>query len=256
MAVAAGPDIVEDGLVFYFDVNNSLCVDASTSIVGSVQGTSTKLNCLVSDLQLEAYDNTNDNMTFVQENGQYVCDQVGTNGGFPGWRSTSTVARTDDYTFISWFKYNYGSEYQRAQNIYGGGFISQTSFYLSPGGTSASHGALRYSGSPTSSQNAYSVTSSLNGGNDGNWHMFATTDSGGDGNQTTKVFIDGVLKQSATSNGSYVTPTGDRLVVWGSWSGTYGCFGGRNNCFMYYNRALSEAEINKIYQSMRPRFNV
>ena len=34
--------------------------------------------------------------------------------------------------------------------------------------------------------------------NDGNWHMFSSTDTGGDGNQTTKFYVDGVLKQTGT----------------------------------------------------------
>lgn len=251
MATSYSP-IVPKGLKHYFDVNDRNCVDAtSTNITGSVQGTSTKLNCLVSDLQMEAYDNTNTNMTFVQDKGGYCCDQVGTNSGYPGWRSTTTVGRVDDYTFVCWFKFNYGLDYQRAQNIYGGGFSAQTSFVISWGGTSASHGVLRYP--ETGTDHNYNRTADY-GGNDGNWHMFASTDTGGDGAQSTTVYIDGVSQGTTTSNASYDTPDTATRLTWGSWNVTYGNMGGKTNCYMYYERVLSASEILQIYNQMKGRF--
>lgn len=251
MATSYSP-VVPKGLKHYFDINDRNCVDApNTSIVGNLQGTSTKLNCLVSDLQMEAYDNTNTNMTFTQDKSGYCYDQVGTNGGEPGWRSTTNVSRVDDYTFICWFKFNYGLDYQRAENIYGGGFNAQTSFVISWGGTSSSHGYLRYS--EAGGTNSYNQASSY-GGNDGNWHMFATTDTGGDGANTTTFYLDGISKGSTNSNGSHDTPDTAKQLTWGSWSVTYGNMGGRTNCFMYYDRVLSSSEILQIYNQMKGRF--
>ena len=249
MGIAYNPKVPKDSK-FYFDVNNPKCIaDPSATITTGASGT--RLNCLVSNLQLEPYDNTNTNMTFVQDNGSYCYNQVGTNSGSPGWRSTTNVTRVDSYTFICWFKYQYGSSYQRANNIYGGGFHSKTSFYLSPSGTSSSHGYLRYS--DAGGTNAYSRTVNY-GASDGEWHMFATTDTGGDGNQSTKIYIDGDLQHTATSNASYDTPDGDQQVTWGSWSVTYGNFGGKANCYMYYERALSDTEIKDVYNSLKGRF--
>jgi len=247
-----GPNIPTNGLKAFFDVSNPKCVDASQTIDGS-----TRLNNLAGgNEQFQPYQGgseTYNNMSFVEDNGSYVYNQVSTNGGEPGWVSLGdSITRVDDYSFICWFKYNYGSEYQRSDNIYGGGFHGETSFYLSPSGTSASHGVLRYS--DIGGTNGYSVTSSTNGGNDGNWHMFSSTDTGGDGNQTTKVYIDGVLKQTGTSNASYDTPDSTCQLVWGSWSQTYGNFGGRSNCFMYYEKVLTAAEMLNIYNSMKRRF--
>ena len=84
--------------------------------------------------------------------------------------------------------------------------------------------------------------------------MFSSTDTGGDGNQTTKFYVDGVLKQTGTSNGSHDTPDGTDTMIWGSWSGTYGNFNGRTNCFMYYERVLSDNEMLNIYNGMKRRF--
>lgn len=247
MSYSFGKSIITDGLVAYFDISNPNCVDATQSI-----DVNTRLNNLAGgSMQMQPHDTTNGNMTFVLDNGLYVYDQNGINGGDPGWKSTSNLTRVDDYTFVCWFKYNYGSFYQRSENIYGGGFSSRTSFYLSPGGTSIQHGVLRYS--DASSANSYNVIGD-NGGNDGNWHMFASTDTGGDGNQTTKFYIDGVLKQTGTSNASHDTPDGSAQMTWGSWSLGYGNMNARSNCYMYYERTLSNNEILDIYNTLKRRF--
>jgi hypothetical protein len=245
-----GPNIPTDSLKAFFDVSNPKCVDATATI-----DSNTRLNNLVDgNEQFKPYDTTNGNMTFVLDNGSYVYNQVSTNAGYPGWESLGdAITRVDDYSFVCWFKYTYGSSTQRSNNIYGGGFHGETSWYLSPSGTSQSHGVLRYS--DAGGTNSYSVISAANGGNDGNWHMFGATDAaGGAGNQTTKVYIDGVLKQTATSNSSHDTPDNTAQLVWGSWSKSYGNFGGRSNCFMYYEKVLSDSDMLRIYNGMKKRF--
>ena len=247
MGFYRGPNIVREGLVAYYDVASSRCVDASQPIDAN-----TRLNNLAgSTVQMQPYDISNSNMSFVLENGSYVYNQNGINGGYPGWYSTELQSRTDNYTFICWFKYTYGSSNQRANNIYGGGFSGRTSFYLSPSGTSSSHGVLRYS--DAGSANAYSLTDNF-GGNDNQWHMFAAVDTGGDGAHSTELFIDAISKGTATSNTSYDTPDGNAQFTWGSWSITYGNFNGRSNCFMYYDRALSADEIMQNYKTISNRF--
>lgn len=247
MGFNRGPKIVTDGLVAYFDVASTRCVDASQGLTSS-----TRLKNLAGgDLEMVPYDTTNSNMSFVIDNGNYVYDQNGINGGYPGWYGSINQARTDDFTFICWFKYTYGSSNQRSNNIYGGGFSGRTSFYLSPGGTSSSHGVLRYS--DAGSANAYSRTGAY-GGNDNTWHQFAAVDSGPDGAHSTEVFIDGVSKGTTTSNASFDTPDGTGQFTWGSWSLTYGNMNARSNCYMYYNRALSDNEILQNYNTIKNRF--
>lgn len=268
MAFKRGPQIVTNGLVTYFDVANPKCIDATQTI-----DTNTRLNNLAGgSLQLEPHDTSNGNMTFVLDNGNYVYNQDGLTGiadvtqqptdndPDPGWKSTENLNRVDDYTFIGWFKYVYGANYgdeQRRENIYGGGFKSRTSFFLSDSGVGNFNGLLRHS--DVGSENSYSVGGysesdpSFNG-NDGNWHMFASTDTGGDGNQTTKFYLDGILKTTKTSNASYDTPDGASQMVWGSWNTSYGNFTGKSNCFMYYERVLSDAEILQNYNALKHKF--
>jgi len=252
MAQHYGLKIPTEQLAGMFDVANPKCVDASASITYS-----TRLNNLVnSNHSLRPYENvaaTLSAMSFVEDNGNYVYNQVSTAGGEPGWWGTSGLTRTDDFTFICWYNYNYGSAYQRSDNIYGGGFSGRTSFYISPSGTSASHGLLRYS--DAGGTNSYSVTGS-HGGNNGQWHMFCGRDYGPDGNHTSEFWLDGVLKQTGTSNASYDTPDGSQTMTWGSWSGNYGNMGGKMNLFMYYERALTGNEILGIYNATKSRFGL
>ena len=238
---------------FYFDISNPKCISdpGNTTVVAN-----TRLTDLISGtVQLQAND-LSGNQTFVLDNGNYVYNQNGINGGEPCWHtSASDFTRSNSFSFVCWYKYNYGSSHQRTDNIYGGGFSGRTSFYLSPGGTSASHGILRYDNS--GNNHNYSATSSSNGGNDGEWHMFAATDShGGSGQSTvTKVYIDAVLKQQATSNTAFETASTGQ-IIWGAWTKTYGNFNGRANCFIYYDRVLTDAEVKDIFNATRGRFGV
>ena len=290
MALFFSPKIITDGLVGYFDVNNPKCVDATQTITDD-----TRLNNLAGGTMLmQPQDHTFEGtpiMSFTTDNSGYVYDQDGVTGWDdtdsdsksaspnPGWKSISgeSLTQNNDYTFICWFKYTYGTGNQRVgENIYGGGFSGRTSFYLSPSGNSNHTGVLRYAdtdtypsnldgGNAASNSGSYSILDSTYGGNDNNWHMFASVDTGDDGNHSTKFYIDGVLKATqAASIGSFVgpdgvtyqhdTPDGARQMTWGSWSVTYGNMTGKSNCFMYYNKALSNTEILQNYNALKPKF--
>lgn len=247
-----GVSVPTDNLKHYFDINNPKCVDASATITSS-----TRLTDLVdSSFTLQPQDTTSETiggMSFTQDNGNYVYTQNAKVGGEPCWSGTTTTARVDNFTFICWFKLAYGTATQRAENIYGGGFSGRTSFYLVPGGTSTYNGLLRYS--DAGSTNSYSIGSSY-GATDNNWHCWAGVDYGPDYYHKTDFYIDGSYKGTATSNTSYDTPDGNGTIKWGSWSGTYGNFGGSTNLFMYYERTLTAAEIYNVYQNTRARFGV
>ena len=276
MAFRRGSQIVTNGLVTYFDVANPKCVDATQAIDAN-----TRLNNLAGDgMQMRPEDHENGSntlMSFVLDNGNYVYDQDGvtdfdgtdeasrTASPNPAWKSTTGRARVDEYTFICWFKYTYGTGNQRVgENIYGGGFQSRTSFFLSPGGSSANHGALRYpDNNGGDGENKFQTDKielvANHGANDNEWHMFATTDSGGDDVQLTTVYIDGVEVDSGTpatdGSGTHDTPNQtNATMIWGGWSATYGNFNGRSNCFMYYERALSASEILQNYNALKYKF--
>lgn len=245
--------IVTEGLAVFLDVNNPDCVQANrnTTITSGVR----LRNLMDPTFEFAPNDVTNNNMLFEIDNGRYVYRQIGTNGGSPDWYATTVRERRDNYSFNVWFKYNYGGGTQRANNIYGGGFRSRTSFYLSPGGTSSFHGALRYS--DAGGANGYSSGTSTVTGNDGNWHMFTAVDTGGDGAHNTKVYIDGNNVSNTNSNGSHDTPDGDGTMCWGSWSGGYGNMNARSNLYMYYeNKVLTQEEIRQNYEATRHLFGV
>jgi hypothetical protein len=245
-----GMEIPTQGLSAAFDVANPKCVDATSTITSS-----TRLKNLVNRNHELGFQDTASAtlsaMSFVVDNGSYVYDQVSTAGGEPGWKATSTIPRSNDETFIGWYKFQNGSSYQRGDNIYGGGFSGRTSFYISPSGTSSSHGLLRYS--DAGGTDSFSVTGS-HGANDGNWHMLCGRDYGPDGAHTAEFWLDGVLTQSGTSNATHDTPDGNQTMTWGSWSGDYGNMGGRLNLFYYWNRTLTPEEILQFYNATKGRF--
>ena len=253
------PRIVTDDLVLYIDVTNPMSVDASAALTSS-----TKLKNLAggsySDIQLGVYDSgAVPEMQFIRhdQTDLWIYDQDGVSdtGEYPGWISDANYDRTDDdnnFTFMCWYKYPHNNSTQRAQNIYGGGFQSKTSFYLSPGGTSSSRGILRYPNSGTTG--AYSSTNTQFSSNE-QWICFAATDKNvSGGTYETKLYLNGQPISSSTASASFVAPTGDGKFTWGSWSASYGNATMKSNLFMYYNRTLTAEEILQNYEATRERF--
>ena len=251
--------VITDDLVLYIDVNNPKCVDASADITSS-----TKLKNLAggsySDIQLGVYDSgAVPEMQFIkhEQTGLWIYDQDGVSdtGEAPGWISDANYDRTDDdnnFTFICWYKYPHGNSTQRAQNIYGGGFQSKTSFYLSPGGTSSSRGVLRYPNTGTTGAGNFSSTTFSS---KEQWICFAATDRNvPGGTYETKRYFNGVLIGTNTASASFVAPTGNNKFTWGSWSGGYGAATMEANLFMYYNRVLTDEEIMHNYLATREKF--
>ena len=253
------PRVVTDDLVLYIDVNNPKCVDASADITSS-----TRLNNLAggsySDIQLKVFDtDSTPEMQFIRhdQTDLWIYDQDGVSdtNEAPGWISVDNYDRTDDdnnYTFMCWYKYPHGNSSQRAQNIYGGGFQSRTSFYLSPGGTSSSRGVLRYPNSGTTGAGNY--TSAIFSDEE-QWICFAATDRNvPGGTYETKRYFNGALIGTNTAGATFVAPTGNGKFTWGSWSGGYGAATMKSNLFMYYNRVLTAEEILQNYEATRERF--
>lgn len=253
MAILRGPNLPKENLTVLLDAGNPKCYQAAVADTGLPSNT--KLYNLVNDSPVSYFYNDQSTEAYqdvVAHNGTLVLRHNafdGTNRDTT-WRSDVNVTRVHHYTFISWFKFD--NTGQQSENIYGGGFDGQTSFYMSPSGTSASHGVLNYS--DAGSANAFSTTAD-HGANDGNWHMRAYTTTGPDvGVQTTKFYVDGVLKQTGTSNSSHDNPDGTRQMRWGSWTGGYGNMEGDLNHFIYYERVLTDAEILQVYNATRVRY--
>lgn len=253
MGIFRGPDLPREDLKVHLDVASIRCYQEG--VVDSGLSSGQKIYNLVKNDTIEYFYNdqgTEAYQDIVEHNGNLVLRHNaydGTNRDTT-WRANTGITRVNSYTFVSWFKFDNSG--QQSENIYGGGFDGRTSFYMSPSGTSENHGVLNYS--DAGSANAWSTTSN-HGANDGNWHMRAYTTTGPDvGVQTTKFYVDGVLKQTGTSNSSHDNPDGTGTMRWGSWTGGYGNMEGDLNCFLYYERVLSDDEILQIYNGTRRRF--
>lgn len=251
MALHHNPRIVTDGLKVLIDVADSSCNSAAAGTVPNDH----RLYNLADKSYIEYLyndQNTESQQTFVDYRGNLMLYHEawnGTNTYYTTWRGNIASARHDSYTFISWFKFdNVG---QRSGNIYGGGFTGQTSFYMSPGGTSESDGVLLYS--DAGSTNGYSTNPG--GGNDNQWHMRAFTVTGPDvGVQTAKYYRDAQLISTVNSNSSHDNPDGNGEIRWGSWTNTYGNMTGNLNGFMYYGRVLPQSELQQIYDATKTRY--
>ena len=253
MGIFRGPNLPKGSLKVLLDVGSPRCYQAAVADTGLPSGTklynlvkNSSVSYFYNDVGTEAYqDVVEHNGTLVLRHNAYD----GTNRDTT-WRGYEITARTNSYTFISWFKFD--NTGQQSENIYGGGFTGETSFYMSPGGTSASHGVLNYSDAGGTNS---SSTVADHGANDGNWHLRAYTVTGPDvGVQTTKFYVDGVLKQTNTSNSSHDNPDGTQYLRWGSWTNTYGNLEGDLNHFIYYERVLSDDEILQVYNATKSRY--
>ena len=248
----SGSGIPTRNLKVLLDVSNPNCVDVTQSITDA-----TELNNLYgwTDIHFKPFISDTSGMSYVLDanTGNYNYAQVGTGTLDSGWVSNVDLPMTTNYTFHCWFKFLPGAT-QRTENIYGGGFNGRTSFYLVPSGTSSSHGVLRYS--DAGSSNSYSRTSSGWGGNDGNWHLFSSVDRGTDGNKWTYFYVDGELKNAYERSVAHDIPDGLKQMTWGSWSGSYGNFGGESNLYMYYDIDQTDDEVERVFQATRSRFGV
>lgn len=267
MAATYGNYVPQDGLALYIDVNNPRCLENPTNPVGSgtrLYNLSYSSNSVINCPYLTPSGNATGwaQMSFPTENGKRVAYQnayAAGAGNDPGWLGNMVDStRVAEYTFSSWFRYQVGSTFQIAENIYGGGFNSQTSFYISPSGTSLSTGVLHYSpGNTNNFSNNYTTNgTSEPGGSDDAWHMHThTTTYSGPNTFTSRFYIDGVEK-SAVINASNYTPWASGQITWGSWAGTYGNYSGFMNLFMYYERTLSPSEVKLLYQNQRSMMGV
>jgi len=251
MALHHNPRIVTNGLLVLLDVADARCNSKQTT---GALSSGHRLYNLADQSYLEYFYNdvgTEAHQSVYLQNGGPVLYHNAYDGTYHDttWRGVTTSARHNDYTVISWFRFDNTS--QQSENIYGGGFTGQTSFYMSPGGTSESDGVLLYS--DTGGTNAFSTNPG--GGNDDQWHMRAYTMTGPDiGVQTCKYYRDGVQISAANSNSSHDNPDGNNYMRWGSWTDAYGNLRGYLNGFMYYNRVLSASEILANYVATKARY--
>lgn len=228
MAVAGGPNIVEDGLVLALDAAN----------VKSYQSGSTVWN----DLTPSGYSATLANGTNFTGD---VFEFDGSNDKINlGSRDGDSFTDTDDMTVSVFLKIN-------NKNVAGvlGRFVTSAS---SDGwtiwvfaGKLIFFNASEAGYDPPHSNTGYSFT-------DGEWfHFSVTRDST---NQKLKWYVNGVLDQEHTTNASSYKKTNNG-IAFGNINNDYFMNGSIGPCSIY-NRALSASEVLQNYNATKGRFGL
>jgi hypothetical protein len=233
MGTISGPNNIADGLVLHLDASNKLSYSGSGNTW----------------YDLSAYSN---NATFVDSPSSQILPQAYFN--FDGVNDYMTIPRSSSISPVSaitqevWFNFapipntsvfiglQYGSSYNNTYAL----FKESSLLY----------GGVNVSGS----LNVIGIGISNISGN--KWVHFVHTFDG----STQKLYLDGVLQNSASLSGSIQYDSNNTRIVIGADdnggynSGTGAFHSGKLNQVKIYNRALSSEEIAKNYISQRKRY--
>lgn len=227
MSAAAGPDIIEDGLV--------LCLDAANRASYSSVGTAWN------DLS-----NSGNNGTLT--NGVGYTGPYNANGGsliFDGtddYISTGFTRGTlgNQTTLTSWYRY-IGTLERTYSPIFGGLDPGQgTEFFIGKDSGNTNIGVQdgNYNGSFVIGSNAF----------DGNYHYIVYTYDNGTG----KIYLDGALRNT---NSFTKCNDSEQITIGGEFEGGGYYFIGNISQVSIYNRALTPAEVFQNYNATKSRFN-
>lgn len=233
MGTISGPNNIADGLVLHLDASNKLSYSGSGNTW----------------YDLSAYSN---NATFVDSPSSQILPQAYFN--FDGVNDYMTIPRSASISPVSaitqevWFNFapipntsvfiglQYGSSYNNTYAL----FKESSLLY----------GGVNVSGS----LNVIGIGISNISGN--KWVHFVHTFDG----STQKLYLDGVLQNSASLSGSIQYDSNNTRIVIGADdnggynSGTGAFHSGKLNQVKIYNRALSSEEITRNYISQRKRY--
>jgi hypothetical protein len=233
MGTISGPNNIADGLVLHLDASNKLSYSGSGNTW----------------YDLSAYSN---NATFVDSPSSQILPQAYFN--FDGVNDYMTIPRSSSISPVSaitqevWFNFapipntsvfiglQYGSSYNNTYAL----FKESSLLY----------GGVNVSGS----LNVIGIGVSNISGN--KWVHFVHTFDG----STQKLYLDGVLQNSASLSGSIQYDSNNTRIVIGADdnggynSGTGAFHSGKLNQVKIYNRALSSEEITRNYISQRKRY--
>ena len=225
MGLAHSPRIVRDGLVLYLDAAN----------IKSYPGSGTTWT----DISGKGYDGTLINgPTFSSDNlGCVVFD--GSNDTVHGVHNSELNLR-NDLTVECWFRRT-GSRGDWVR-IFGKGDSSNRTYGLWYNVNSNYFLYQRYGGSTMNILHTKSVV--LN-----EWYHVMGTSSG----STHTLYVNGVVKNTTTSSGTFHSSTDPYKVGYGNIHLSH--IGNVSNCRIY-NRGLSEAEVKQNYNALKGRFGL
>ena len=225
MAASSGPDIIDDGLVFYLDGKNTKSYSGSGSTAKDVGGglSGTITGATHSD-GIFTFDGSDDNIDFgtnlgtLPTNGYSVCAWVYPDSGMSDKPIVGTAhsANSPDFGFHMRVRSNYSI---RLITLCGGFDYRDTSSAIS--------------------------TSSWN-------HVCGTYNAS---SRTTNMYLNGSSNQGSNSNnGSIGTFNNTRTIKVGGTGGSSNVWDGKIAIVQLYNRELSASEVLQNYNALKGRF--
>jgi hypothetical protein len=221
MAVNYNTSIIKDGLVLYLDAANPKSYPGTGTICNDVTSNGNNATLL-------------NGVGFSNENkGTFVFDGVNDK------ISTSYGPQLNDFTVIGWFKSNSGGSYNRVvdKDFASGMWIGRRSNISNSWGGGVREGSFPFGRYITLADNQ--------------WHMIVSKRDG----TTHTIYGDGVTNFiSGTVSASSLSTT---TFAFGTWSSNLNeRFTGNISQMLIYNRALSNQEIQYIFESLRGRYGI
>ena len=228
MALAHSPKIVTDGLV--------LCLDAGNP--KSYPGSGTTWY----DLSGNGNNGTNSNITYSSTNGGILYFNDSSSVSLIS--NSSSLNPTTGLTIESWVKFSGNS----ADFIFEKGNVN-TQYSLFSHSTDI---VFRTYHSGDTSYHTQNPSKSSVGVVNGQWHHIVGSWDG----STKRIYVDGILRNSASKSGNLVTQSTGAAVgrFGGTTTGYY--FGGYIPKVSVYNRGLTASEIQQNFNALRGRFGI
>ena len=226
MGVIGGPDIVDDGLVFYIDPQNIRSyVSGSTTVTDMISGTS---------LSATSVGNVPDSSYWDIDNQNRVFKKTGTDV----FLSFST-----QITMIGWFNRQGTGNTGRILEMYypGANYVYGHTLALDTDGSV--RGWMDRAGDTNARMLELSPGTTYTSG----WHMLAYTYDGSD----ARLYVDG--QQTATGAGVYGDLDDVSNIAIGGGTSTY-YVDAYIGPVQIYNRGLSATEVLKNYNELKDRF--
>jgi hypothetical protein len=241
MAINAGPKIVEDGLVLYFDAGSLKSYPGTNSLIYDLSVNSNTLN-----LQNGAIFNNSNKGVFLLDG---VNDLIVL--PYSNYWDSNVFGTSNNFTIMIWVKsssyFNWTCLIQKA----GGASYSNgegASLWINASGYQAVFSSGE-GGNPSGSSVILSYPTSVTN----NWFHLAFTGNG----STGSFYVNGLLHSSASLSGRSRTPvTSTNPVRIGTRGTGSGFVNGLINAPMFYTRGLSAQEIKQNFEALRGRFGI
>ena len=230
MAVSAGPDVIENGLVMCLDAGNRRSYPGTGTGYFDLSGLS-NTGTLVNGTTFGAGNNG-----FLSFDGVDDYVQI----------SHNSILNSLPLTINAWIYMESGASGIDIVNKYVSGSVNGYRMGISSGGL----GIYYFGGTINDGlwpYDSYSGTINFS-----QWNMVtATIDSSGG-----ILYINGNQVGTRTWNGSALAPTTTNPLRLGTYNITNGYFNGRIASVQLYNRALPPQEISQNFNALRGRFNI